>query len=93
LDDASAGLEEIDQAGPGGNFISSLSTKKHYRRAYYSSPIFKRWSMEKWQAQGRPAAIEVLRRYTRSLLQELKPAEDYNELMNQGETFIKKITK
>jgi trimethylamine--corrinoid protein Co-methyltransferase len=72
LDPSSFGLDEIDRVGPGGDFLRAPLTRKHYRQAYYSSPIFERWSLEKWAAEGRPAAIQVLREYTRQVLSELQ---------------------
>jgi trimethylamine--corrinoid protein Co-methyltransferase len=88
LDDASIDMDEIGKVGPGGNFLLSELTLKLYRSAYYSSPIFPRWSLEKWQEQGRPRAIDLLRSYTRQLMAELDAPEDHAELMAQGEAFI-----
>ncbi|MEW5872619.1 MAG: trimethylamine methyltransferase family protein [Chloroflexota bacterium] len=88
LDEAALGLEEIDQTGPAGDFLLSPSTLANFRQAYYSSPIFPRWSLEKWQAQGSPAAIQVLREYTRQVLQSLPIPEDHSDLIARGEAFI-----
>jgi trimethylamine--corrinoid protein Co-methyltransferase len=89
LDEANLGLDEIIQAGPSGSFLSSKLTRQHYRRAYYSSPIFPRWSMEKWQAHGLTSAEQVLRDYTMNVLSALKPAADFELMINRGEQFIK----
>jgi trimethylamine--corrinoid protein Co-methyltransferase len=91
LSDEAAVLGEIDQAGPGGNFLTAKSTLRHFRTAYYTSPIFPRYSMEKWQANGRPPAINQLREHTRQLLAELQAPADHDELMRRGEAFIKSI--
>ena len=88
LDEASLGLDEIIQIGPGGSFLSSKLTRQHYRKAYYSSPIFPRWSMEKWETQGRPAAGQVLREYTVDVLATLIPPPDFDILVERGERFI-----
>ena len=88
LDEASMGLDEILQIGPGGSFLSSRLTRQHYRKAYYPSPIFPRWSMEKWEAQGRPTAQKVLREYALDVLAGLKPL-DYLPLLERGEAFIR----
>jgi trimethylamine:corrinoid methyltransferase-like protein len=66
-------------------------TRKLYRQAYYSSPIFERWSLEKWAAEGRPAAIQILREYTRQVLSELQAPEDHPELIAKGEAFIQAL--
>lgn len=91
LDDASVGLDEIVQTGPGGNFLLSGLTRKFYRSAYYSNDIFPRWSMEKWQANGSPRAASLLREHTRDLLSRLEPPEDHADLLAQGERFIRRL--
>jgi trimethylamine--corrinoid protein Co-methyltransferase len=88
LDNASLVLEEIIAAGPGGSFLNTKSTRSLYRSAYYSSPVFTRFSMEKWQAHGQPSADRVLREYTHRLLQELTPPADQADLLTRGEAFI-----
>ena len=39
LDPAAAGLAEIDQVGPGGNFLTAEMTLRHFRQADFRSPI------------------------------------------------------
>ena len=89
LDEASVGLDEIEQAGPGGNFLMSPTTLKRFRQAYYTSPIFPRWSMEKWQKQGSPTVDQTLRSHTLALLADLPVPEDHDELIRKGEWLIK----
>jgi trimethylamine--corrinoid protein Co-methyltransferase len=88
LDEASVGLEQIEQAGPGGNFLRSELTQKLFRQAYYSSPLFPNYSLEKWQAEGEPKAIERLREYTTDLMENTAPPEDYEGVMARGELYI-----
>jgi trimethylamine--corrinoid protein Co-methyltransferase len=87
------GLEEIIKAGPNGSFLSSKLTRKFYRDAYYPSQIFPRLSLEKWEALGRPAAIDVLRRYTLARLDELTPPPDQQDLLERGEAYIARINQ
>ncbi len=89
LDEASLGLEQIIQAGPGGNFLSSKLTRQFYRNAYYSSPIFPRWSMEKWESQGCPHASDVLREFTLQKLEALIPPVDFDGILARGEAFLR----
>jgi trimethylamine--corrinoid protein Co-methyltransferase len=91
LDDASVDLDEIVKVGPGGNFLLSELTLKLYRSAYYTNPIFPRWSLEKWQEQGRPQAIDLLRSHTCQVMAELRAPEDHAALMAQGEAFIRSL--
>jgi hypothetical protein len=44
--------------------------------------------MEKWQAQGRPQAVDLLRRHTRQLLDRLSAPDDHADIVDQGEAFI-----
>lgn len=89
LDAGACCLDEIFTEGPGGHFLTSPTTLESYKRAYYTSPIFPRYSMENWVEEGRPQAMDVLRQYTRQLLLELEPPEDHDELIGKGEAFIR----
>lgn len=91
IEEEDVGLEDIHQVGPGGSFLSSKLTLKHYRNAYYTSPCFPRWSMEKWQAQNRPPAIDLLRKYTIEYIAQLNALPDHDDLMGRGESFIGRI--
>ena len=89
LDSENMGLDEIQQVGPGGNFLLSDLTMKQFRNAYYQSPIFEKLNMEKWQAKGNPTADRVLRKYTLKLLAESRPPKDHSDLLAKGEAFIR----
>ncbi|NMC13045.1 MAG: hypothetical protein GYA34_09190 [Chloroflexi bacterium] len=90
IEQAQVGLDDICKAGPGGSFLSSKLTMKLYRDAYYTSPFFPRWSMEKWQAQNRPPAINLLREYTLDFMSHLPAPEDHADFMARGESFIRR---
>ena len=91
LDDAQAALSEIAKVGPGGSFLSSPSTLKNYKKGYYVSEVYPRWTMEHWQAEGRPEAGQVLRERTRALLADLSTPEDYDDLVGKGSEYIKSM--
>lgn len=91
LDDAQVALDEIAKVGPGGNFLSSPSTLKNYKTGYYTSPLYPRWSMEKWQAAGQPDARQVLRDKTQARIQDLSAPEDCKVLVEKGEEYIKSL--
>lgn len=88
LDDAQAVLDEIAKVGPGGSFLSSPSTLKNYKDGYFTSEIYPRWAMERWQAEGQPEARQVLREKTQSMLADLSAPDDYDELIGKGTAFI-----
>ena len=92
IDDTNIGLEDIAQVGPGGNFLTSNLTLKFYRNTREFSHIFDSLSLDEWQARGRPRAEDLLKGYTRQLLDESKPPENHSELLAQGEVFIKTLT-
>jgi trimethylamine--corrinoid protein Co-methyltransferase len=76
LDDEQTALDEIAKAGLGGNFLSSPSTLRNYKTGYYTSPLYPRWSMEKWQAAGQPEARSMLCAKTQALMENLSTHED-----------------
>jgi trimethylamine--corrinoid protein Co-methyltransferase len=92
IDDSNIGLEDIARVGPGGDFLLSKLTLKFCRNTRQFSHIFDNLPMDEWQARGRPRAEDLLRGYTRQLLDESTPPENHSELLAQGESFIKKLT-
>ncbi len=92
LDDDMTGLDEMIQEGPGGSFLGTDLTIQHFRQAYHQSAIFPHYSLEKWQAQGRPDAGAHLREYTRDLLQSLQQPDDHAEMVAKGTGFISTLT-
>jgi trimethylamine--corrinoid protein Co-methyltransferase len=89
LDPAAAGLAEIDQVGPGGNFLTAELTLRHFREADFRSPIFPRLSLEAWKAQGSPKAGDLLRARTVDLLAHARPPDDHLALLTWGEALIR----
>ncbi len=88
LDAPALALDEIAEVGPGGNFLMSPQTLKHFRTAYFRSPLLPPLTLEDWQARGSPRAEKVLREHTRQLLDGLRPPEDHESLQARGEVFI-----
>lgn len=91
LDDASVGLGEIEQVGPGGNFVLTETTLSSYRTAHYHSDIFPNMSLDRWQTQGMPNATARLREATVALLESSKPPEDHDAVLAKGEEFLKTV--
>jgi trimethylamine--corrinoid protein Co-methyltransferase len=91
VDDTSIGLEEIAQVGPGGDFLLSSLTLKFCRNARQFSHIFDNLPIDEWQARGRPRAGDLLKGYTRQLIDESKSPENHSELLAQGESFIETL--
>ena len=91
LDDTNVGLDEIHKVGPGKGYVSAPTTLKRYKNGYYVSPIFPRWSMEKWIEAGQPHVQKRLKEYGVEFLKELPVPEDHEELMRKGEGFIERV--
>ncbi len=91
LDDISADLEEIARVGPGGNYLTTQRTLGLFRQAYYQSDAFPQLTLEAWQEQGCPQAMDVLRRHTHDLLDQASPPADHAQLIASGEEFIKGV--
>jgi trimethylamine--corrinoid protein Co-methyltransferase len=81
-------LQEAAAVGPGGSFMMSDRTLGRFRDAYYRSGFFENLSLEAWQAQGCPQAVDRLRELTSSLLQRLEAPDDHADLVARGESFI-----
>ena len=92
IDDTRIGLEDIAKKGPGGSFLLSDLTLKSYRNARQFSHIFENLQIDEWQAKDYPRAEDLLRNYTRQLLNECKPLQNHSELLKQGESFIEALS-
>jgi trimethylamine--corrinoid protein Co-methyltransferase len=88
FDEDAVAFDDIEHAGPGGNYLTSDLTLKLFRNAYYRSSIWRQLTLEEWQGQGQPRADDLLRTYTQRLLEDARPPEDHGELMRRGEEFV-----
>jgi trimethylamine--corrinoid protein Co-methyltransferase len=88
VDDHFSLMREIATAGPAGNFLSSDLTLKNFRKAYFESAIFPRYTMEDWQSQGCPKAEAYLSRYTKTLIEDFTPNDESSAIIEKGEEFI-----
>ncbi len=88
LDPAAAALDEIAQVGPAGNFLTTVSTLKGFRTAYYQSALFSNLTLDEWRRQDQPRAEDRLREHTRALLDSSPAPDDRDELIGRGEGFI-----
>lgn len=91
LDEESAGIEEIAQVGPGGDFLTADLTLRRLRDADFRSAIAPRLSLEGWRAAGSPRAEALLRRRTVELLRTLPAPEDQAEVLARGRAFAQAV--
>lgn len=92
VEDATEVLQELEEVGPGGNFLTSKRTLQRFRTAYYRSEIWPNLTMEEWQAQNSPQAEALLREYTLDRMAQATPPEDQAALMAKGRVFIDHLT-
>ena len=90
LDDVNSAVEEIFKVGPGKSFLNQPSTLKNYKKGYYVSGVYPRYSMEKWLDAGAPPARQVLRQKTQDLISSAKAPDEYDEFIAKGEEFIRR---
>ncbi|MDH3255001.1 MAG: trimethylamine methyltransferase family protein, partial [Acidobacteriota bacterium] len=60
-------LDTIDDVGPGGDFLSTPHTRRHFRECWYPR-VFDRRTHETWHAAGGLSATEAARDTARELL-------------------------
>jgi len=53
-------LDAIHEVGPGGDYVTSEHTLRHYKRCWYPD-LFDRLSYKSWVDAGRPTLIESAR--------------------------------
>jgi trimethylamine--corrinoid protein Co-methyltransferase len=93
FDDIMEDLEEIRAIGPGGSYLMSETTLRLFRDAYYQSEVFAPLTLETWQEQGCPKALDVLRRHTQQLLDQASPPQDHGQLVAKGQEFIQALQR
>jgi trimethylamine--corrinoid protein Co-methyltransferase len=91
LDEGALALDEIAEVGPGGSYLTSPLTLKHFRGAYFQSDIWPNLTLEGWQERGSPRADDELRRRTAELLAGAAAPEDRDALVARGEAFIQRL--
>jgi trimethylamine--corrinoid protein Co-methyltransferase len=65
-------LEVIDEVGPGGDYLSTDHTLRHYKECWYPN-IFNRFSYQSWTEAGRPEAIARARQAARDAIVNHRP--------------------
>ena len=88
LDEEMVEFGEIAETGPGGNFLGTDLTLRHFRDADTESRVWPRVGLERWQGAGAPRADALLRQRTVDLLASLQPPADHDELIDKGRGVI-----
>jgi trimethylamine---corrinoid protein Co-methyltransferase len=90
LDDSSVALAEINEAALSGSFLMSGQTLALFRQMHKQhSLIWPGLSLDKWQAEKSPAAIERLRAHCAKIMDNLQAPADHDEIIAKGEAILK----
>lgn len=73
IDDGTLALEAIREAGPSGNFLSSMHTVKYMRQEYFRQTLADRQTREAWKEQGALDTRERARRRAKEILKSHVP--------------------
>jgi trimethylamine--corrinoid protein Co-methyltransferase len=90
MDEESLGFDQIAEATPGGSFLMADLTLRRHRQADTPNAVAPRMTLEAWQAEGCPRAIDVLRQRTADLLRSLPAPDDHDEILECGEALIRR---
>ncbi len=73
VDDETLSLAEINAVGPGGNYLKSRQTLKHFRKTYWRPRLFERNARPTWLDQGGRTLEQAVNQETLRILQEHRP--------------------
>lgn len=91
INDESIGFSDISTMGPGGNYLLSAQTGKHFKDSQFSSRVWPLLTLDKWKEQGEPRAEEILRKRTCDLLNNPARPADHGDILSRGESFLTRI--
>jgi trimethylamine--corrinoid protein Co-methyltransferase len=60
-------LETIDEVGPGGDYLTTEHTLRHYKNCWYPK-LFDRFSHQSWSAAGSPSIVQTARAAARDAI-------------------------
>ena len=72
INDETLAIDVIDKVGPGGSFLATEHTMKHFKE-YWFPKLFERRRYEKWAKVEKPDFFDRLKEKTMGLLQEYEP--------------------
>lgn len=65
-------LDLIDEIGPGGHFMATDHTLRHYKENWYPS-IFDRWNLSGWEEKGRKTLAQRANEKVRDIIEDYRP--------------------
>ncbi len=84
-------LDVIKQVGPGGQFLDTDHTLKHFRSEFYEPRLSDRDNFENWKAKGSPSTIENANKIWKEILEEYEAPGLPPDIDKDLQKFIKSI--
>lgn len=87
------GLEYIDEAGPGGNFLQSEHTVEYFRTEFYYPTLIERRKYESWEEDGALTMAQRADRKVRKLLEEYQPESLPEEICEEMDRIVEEAER
>jgi trimethylamine:corrinoid methyltransferase-like protein len=86
-------FNRIKDAMYAGSFLTAEETLNYYlENDITMQGLWPSYSLDQWQNSGSPEAVELLRKRTVDILDQQKPPEDHDEIIEKGESYIQSIS-
>lgn len=76
--------------GPGGHFLDTMHTYRHFRKEYYMSTLCNRDHRNIWENKNRPDMIEAAREKAKKILKEHRPVPLDRGVLREIKSIVEK---
>ncbi len=90
ISDDSLALDAIDAVGPGGFFLETQHTLKHFREAHFIPEIAIRQPFEQWEIEGGRDAAQRATERCRELLAAYSPPPINEDIMHRLDDYVER---
>ncbi len=84
-------LEEIDKVGPGGHYLQTEHTLKHFKDELWVPKLMNRKSFEVWKLEGKQTYGEKVNKKVREIIETHKPEQISPDKVEKIQSIIKKL--
>ena len=86
-------IDEIINLGPGGDYLTSMSTLTSMSETPHGSGIWPSWSLDQWEAKGSPAADLLFRNHVEELCDRAaKMVADREKIIREADKLIEDLS-
>ncbi len=89
VSDETLALDEIEATGPGGNYLATKHTKKHFRETWYPG-LFERGTYPEWEKKGSKSLIERASEQVENILTHHEPEALPEEVMGRLQDILER---